>query len=89
MQYRVLWSPYAEERLERQLQESSDPFASVIALAAREIDALLISSPVTFGESRYDNLKIGFVNPLGVDFEVMDDLLTVVVHDVWRIRQRN
>jgi hypothetical protein len=89
MQYRGLRSPYAEERLERLLQESSDPFASAIALAAREIDALLLSSPITFGESRYDNLRIGFVGPLGVDFEVMDDLLTIVVHDVWWIRQRN
>jgi hypothetical protein len=64
MQYRVLWSPYAEERLEQLLQES-------------------------FGESRYDKMRIGFLNPLGVDFEVMDDLRTVVVHDVWRITRRN
>lgn len=89
MQYRVLWSPYAEERLEQLLHESTEPFASLVAGAVREIDALLLDSPNAFGESRYDNLRIGFVNPLGVDFEVMDDLRTVVVHDVWRITRRN
>jgi hypothetical protein len=82
MQYRVLWSPYAEERLERLLQESTEPFASLVAGAVREIDALLLDSPIEFDESRYDNLRIDFINPLGVDFEVIDDLRTVVVHDV-------
>jgi hypothetical protein len=28
---------------------------------------------------------VGFVHPLGVQFEVMDDVQTVIVHDVWRI----
>lgn len=89
MQFRVLWSPYAEERLERLLRESAEPLALMIADAAREIDALLLDSPAAFGESRYGSMRIGFVNPLCVDFEVMDYLRTVVVHDVWRIRLRN
>ena len=89
MQYRVLWSPYAEERLEQLLQESTEPLASVIAGAVREIDALLLDSPDAFGESRYDKMRIGFLHPLGVDFEVMGDLRTVVAHDVWRITRRN
>jgi hypothetical protein len=89
MQYRVLWSPYAEEQLEQLFAESTERFASVIADAVREIDGLLLDSPDAFGESRYDAMRIGFVNPLGVDFEVIDDLRTVVVHDVWRITRHN
>jgi hypothetical protein len=55
----------------------------------RDIDAVLLDLPDTLGESRYDQTRIGFLHPLGVDFEVMDDLRTVVVHDVWRITPRN
>ena len=38
-----------------------------------------------FGESRYDAVRVGFVLPLGVQFEVFDDVRTVIVYDVWRI----
>ena len=89
MQYRVLWSANAEERLEQLLKQSAEPVAAAIAGAVREIDTLLLDSPGAFGESRYGTLRIGFVNPLGVDFEVMDDVHTVVVHDVWKIRHRD
>jgi len=89
MQYRVLWSPYAEEQLERLLQRSSEPLAFVIVGTVREIDARLFDSPYTFGESRYESMRIGFIYPLGVEFEVMDDIRTVVVHDVWGISRQH
>lgn len=83
MQYRVLWSPDAEARLERLLRES-EPTAFVIAGTVREIDAELFDLPNAFGESRYESIRIGFVYPLGVQFEVMEDVKTVIVHDIWR-----
>jgi hypothetical protein len=86
MQYRVLWTPYAEEKLEELLQGASEP--AILATAARQIDGQLLSAPASFGESRYDTIRIGFVYPLGVQFEVMDDVRTVIVHDVWRIDRR-
>ena len=83
MQHRVLWAPDAEDKLEQFLKKSSDP--SILAAAARQIDQYLIAAPTAFGESRYEAMRVGFVYPLGVQFEVMDDVRTVIVHDVWRI----
>jgi hypothetical protein len=83
MKYRVLWSPFAEQRLEQILQNAIDPL--VITAAAREIDRILFAAPAAFGESRYDTVRIGFARPLGIHFEVMEDVRTVVVYDVWTI----
>jgi hypothetical protein len=83
MQYRVLWAPDAEDKLEQFLKNTSYP--SNLAATAREIDLRLITAPKEFGESRYDAMRVGFMFPLGVQFEVMDEVRTVIVHDVWRI----
>jgi hypothetical protein len=86
MPYRVFWAPNAEEKLERFIQDESEP--QILAAAARPIDHYLINEPASFGESRYDTIRIGFAYPLGVQFEVMDDVRTVIVHDVWRIDRK-
>jgi hypothetical protein len=83
MQYRVLWAPSAEEKLEQLLAIAAD--ASLLATSAREIDQLLMNAAADFGESRFDSMRVGFVYPLGVQFEVITDIRTVIVHDVWRI----
>jgi hypothetical protein len=83
MQYRVLWAPYAEDKLQLLLESSTD--AGIVANAAREIDRYLFGNAGKFGESRYGNMRIGFVTPLGIQFEVMEDVHTAIVHDVWRI----
>jgi hypothetical protein len=47
-----------------------------------------IFSPVirlAFGESRFDSVRVGYELPLGVQYEVLGDVRTVVVYDVWRI----
>ena len=86
MTYRVFWAPYAESRLEQLLQSASD--IAVVAGAAREIDRHLAVNPSAFGESRYDTVRVGFVRPLGVQFEVMDDVRTAIAFDVWRIDRK-
>ena len=86
MQYRVLWAPHAEVVFERLAAASSDPGA--LAAAAREVDQQLFAAPYDFGESRYGAMRIGFVDPLGIQFEVMDDVRTVIVHDDWRIDRK-
>ena len=57
-------------------------------MAAKEIDRHLLTNPHDFGESRYGVMRIGLVWPLGVQFEVMDDVRTVIVHDIWRIDRK-
>jgi hypothetical protein len=78
MNYRVFWSPRSEERLEMFVAVSSSE-RSILAAAAREIDKNLLSQPNAFGESRYDNVRIGFVHPLCIQFEVIEDVRTVIV----------
>lgn len=56
--------------------------------AAKEIDQHLSADPTGFGESRYDTVRVGFVRPLGLQFEVIEDVRTVIVYDIWRIDQK-
>jgi hypothetical protein len=86
MTYRVLWAPHAEQRLEQLLQNTLDQ--PTVAGAAHEFDRWLVADPKAFGESRYDTVRVGFVRPLGVQFEVMDDVRTLVVYDEWRIDRK-
>lgn len=83
MSYRVFWAPHAEQRLEEILRDAT--MQGQCAAAARDIDKLLGSQPLHFGESRFDAVRVGFVRPLGVQFEVLADVNTVIVYDVWRI----
>jgi len=83
MTWRVFWSPHAEQRLEKLLQGAPD--AALLAAAAKEIDRYLVAGPHSFGESRYDTVRVGFVLPLGIQYECLDDVRTVIVYDVWRI----
>lgn len=83
MPYRVFWSPEAERMFKRLHSAASDPTALVTA--SRNIDAQLRSDPYEFGESRQANVRIGFERPLAVQFEVLDDVRTVIVFDVWQI----
>ncbi|MEX2315663.1 MAG: hypothetical protein WD669_00825 [Pirellulales bacterium] len=86
MPYRVFWAPAAEQKLEQAIQLAAD--ASVIVAAAREVERRLIGAPYEFGESRSDPLRVGFVLPLGIMFEIMDDVRTVIVHDAWTAERK-
>jgi hypothetical protein len=86
MSYRVFWTPHAEQRLEEILQGSSAQ--DQLAAAARDMDQYLSVDPTGFGESRYDNVRVGFSWPLGVQYEVIEDVRTVIVYDLWRIDVR-
>jgi hypothetical protein len=83
MRWHLFWSPHAEDRLEKLLLNAPDP-ARLVA-ASRMIDMYLGNYPLSFGESRYDAIRVGFEHPLGVQYEVLKDVSTVIVHDVWRI----
>ena len=86
MTHRVFWSPHAEQRLEQILSNSAE--RARLAAAAREIDRCLVADPLSFGETRYETVRVGFVLPLGVQFEVLDDVHTVIVYDVWRVDRK-
>jgi hypothetical protein len=86
MKYRVFWSPEAERQFESIL---TDRYVYDQAVeAARDIDAVLMNDPLGFGESRTETIRVGFIRPLDVQYDVLTDVQTVVVEDVWRIDQR-
>ena len=82
MTYRVFWTPDAERWLKDILRNSVVP--KIIVTAAREIDQTLALTPLAFGESRFENVRIGFQRPLGIHFELLEDVRSVIVFDVWR-----
>jgi hypothetical protein len=86
MAFRVLWAPDADDKLERLLANAKD--APAEAAAIRAINQRLTIMPHEFGESRYDAIRVGFVFPYGIQIEVMDDVQTVIVHDIWRIDRK-
>jgi hypothetical protein len=83
MSYRVFWSPHAEDQLEQLLLGSSEQ--PRLARAARTIDQHLAKEPLAFGESRFDTVRIAIERPLAIHYEVLEDVKTVIVYDVWRI----
>jgi hypothetical protein len=83
MKYTVLWTPAAEERLANIWM--SAPNRKAVLDATNEIDLQLKSNPLAYGESRTANSRVGFVYPLGIDFEVIVDDRIVFVWAVWRI----
>jgi hypothetical protein len=83
MKHFVFWAPEADERLQS-LVRGDDSDGRVVQ-AAREIDFWLARGPLDFGESRYDTVRVGFVAPIAVQFDVLADPPTVIVLDIWRI----
>jgi hypothetical protein len=84
MKHFVFWMPHADEIVQKLIAESGDHAALVAKL--REIEYWLKWYPLEFGESRYENVRVAFTAPLGVQFEILQDPPTVIVINVWRIR---
>lgn len=82
MKYRVFWSPTADEQLDAILRLATD--RALIAAAARALNTFLTRDPLNLGESRLGDVGIAFVNPLAVEFEVLDDVKTVIAYETWR-----
>jgi hypothetical protein len=82
MSYRVFWSPQAEAMLERILDETEETENLTAILV--EIDRRLAADPADFGESRFDTVRVGFVPPLAVQINILEDVQSVIVDAVWR-----
>lgn len=87
MKYRILWSPDAEKSYETLLANANANERTVLAAAARAINQQLVDDPFQFGESRYEDVRIGFEPPLTVQYQVMTDVRTVIVFIVSKYRR--
>jgi hypothetical protein len=83
MTFTVLWTPAAEQELAAVWLSASD--RNAINSAAHTIDALLRVDPQRRGESRHDSVRILFVPPMGIDFDVSEADRTVYVLSVWSV----
>ena len=84
MKYRILWSPVADENFNAVMQRSQKSLRKALLLVVRAINATLVDDPIGCSESRSDDVRIAFFDPLGIYFELMEDVRTVVVINVWR-----
>jgi hypothetical protein len=81
MKYTVIWTPESEQELTRLWLASR--WRQLITSAAHQADELLAHDPSNVGESRDADMRIAFVWPLAVEFEVVDRERTVYVRGVW------
>ena len=84
MKYTVVWTPSAERHLTEIWVDAQD--RGTVTSAANSIDKLLAQDPESLGESRNENVRIVFVPPLGVEFEVFCDDRIAYVLAVWMLQ---
>ena len=79
--FTVRWSKTALDSLAELWLEAED--RTLVTAAVAEIDRTLARDPLTAGESRSEEIRVLFVPPLGVFFEIDDSLDTVRVLRTW------
>ena len=85
MNYNVIWKRSADGQLASIWMDADDRAA--ITHAARALDRRLAVNPVEQGESRPNELRIGFELPLGVLYEIHEDQRLIQVVAVWKVRK--
>jgi hypothetical protein len=81
MRYTVLWTPSAEQDLAAVWTASPDRDA--VTAAPNEIDRVLADDPDQQGTVNFDTVRTLVVEPLGVDFDVVEPDRIVYVLAVW------
>jgi hypothetical protein len=81
MTYTVIWIPSALDELAQLWNSASD--RQEVTDTADVVDSILRHDPFSHSESREENLRIMFVPPLAVLFDVSDADCMVAVRAVW------
>jgi hypothetical protein len=81
--YTVIWKPAAHAELTELWLEASN--RSDLTSAANKIDQLLKRDPHSQGESRSGSIRVMFVDPVGVFFDIREQDRIVAVLSVWRV----
>jgi hypothetical protein len=84
MKYRVFWTLVAEQRLAGVWLASTD--RNAVTRAAHRLEERLRVDPLHTGEARQSSVvRVVFDQPLGIEFEVIEDDKKVRVLSVWKI----
>ena len=86
MSYLVIWNRLALEELTSMWIKANANLRAAITKAAHEIDEELKSNADQIGESRPDNRRIHFVQPLGILFEAKHGAARIL--RVWDARRK-
>ena len=84
----ILWEDSATNELATIWMAASSEERARITAATMEIDRSLLGNPADAGESRPDNVRIFYVLPLGILFDIDMTRRVVRVLQVWRVRRR-
>ena len=79
MIYTVTWKPSASDDLLESWLSASSADRAAITAATNTIDSLLRVSPNSIGESRTESVRMVFLDPLSVTYEVRPQDRIVVV----------
>lgn len=82
MTYTVTWIKSALDELAELWNDALD--RPDVTEASNQIDSILRSNPYAYSESREQDLRIMFVPPLAILFEVREADRIVTVRAVWR-----
>jgi hypothetical protein len=84
MNYRVDWAPRAEQQLAAAWIAATDRAA--VTTAAARLDAYLARDPLRLGDALDSSVyRIAFIDPLGAEFEVIEDDKRVIVQGVFAV----
>lgn len=86
--YEVLWEDSATNELAALWLSAPSEERAKITAATAEIDRSLQLNPTDSGESRPDGIRIHYVLPLGIRFDVDANRGVARVLQVWRVRRR-
>jgi hypothetical protein len=84
MSYRVDWTKSAEQDLAALWTDSTD--RNAVTAAAEWLDDHLARDPLHFGQPWASSVhRIAVRDPIGIEFEVIEDDKRVIVHGVFEI----
>lgn len=84
MNYRVDWTEAAEDDLAARWNVAPD--RNAVTAAARWLEQQLERDPLHFGEPWWSSVhRIAVHDPIGIEFEVIEDDKRVIVHGVFAI----
>ena len=86
--YRVRWKKSALDELTRTWTQADSSMRVAITAATHAIDQQLQSNPYEGSESREHGVRVLFVFPLGIRFEIDEQHSVVQVYHIWSFRKR-
>lgn len=87
--YSISWTQGALEDVAEIWLKGSGPERQRITDSVHQLDSLLTESPLDVGESREGDVRVAFVAPVAISYQVEVASHEVIVLSAWSYRTRN